>query len=748
MSINLIVRGFDAGSGLSYNNAIYVNAQSYKKTGPYLGYKSCVFSVFVSPEVPPDTVCINGPSRIMMRCKLGDQLPFTKVDIKTFVPVDQIQIEIDYLGNAKTITGELDQKYLKSLLDILDNYPLCAGQVYVIGTHTEKFRIRVMSMTRIDPKLISPAGIVQDIPFVNVDKGLYKHNITAVTFAPFPGSDIQIEKSDEDSIFKTTEINFEQLGIGGMDKEFKEILRRAFASRMLSQDLIKQLGVKHVMGIIMHGPPGCGKTLLAGQIGQMLNARKLKVVNGPSLLNKYVGASEENARLLFKEAEEEYAAKGDKSGLHIIVFDEFDSIGGRRSGGGDTGADVANKVVNTLLSKIDGIDRLNNVLLIGLTNRFDLLDDALIRPGRFECHIEVGLPDETGRQEILQIHTAAFKSTGIMNPDISVRELAIRTKNYTGAELAAVARCALTYAIMREVDMKHINTNIGAIKTQITKQDFDLSLDEIRPVFGIDNDNIKDPENFIVYSDNYRDILNNIQSLITQLKQSKRINIRSVLVEGSIGSGKSTLASKIAINSDCAYIKKISPESLLSSTTEAGKCARISKVFNDSYKSETSIIILDNIERLIEYVNIGSRFSNNILQTLMTFISRDQPQSKDMVPKLFIIGTTASSRVLKSLGITELFSDIVRLPDLNSNETANILHAYTKLSNCKPDNLNLNMSLNLPASIPIKKLLMIIDRIMLPGSSDDPLKYFDEYNRKEQLIGKLPGVNDEDPFDF
>ena len=144
---------------------------------------------------------------------------------------------------------------------------------------------------------------------------------------------------------------FEDMGIGGLDDEFGAIFRRAFASRVFPPGLIDKLGIQHVKGILLYGPPGTGKTLMARQIGKMLNAREPKIVNGPEILNKFVGQSEENIRKLFSDAEREYRDKGDESELHIIIFDELDAICKQRgSTGGGTG--VGDSVVNQLLSKV------------------------------------------------------------------------------------------------------------------------------------------------------------------------------------------------------------------------------------------------------------------------------------------------------------------------------------------------------------------------------------------------------------
>lgn len=121
-----------------------------------------------------------------------------------------------------------------------------------------------------------------------------------------------------------------------------------------------------------------------------------KVVNGPEIFDKFVGGSEENIRKLFADAEIEQQQKGDDSDLHVIIFDEIDAIC-RKRGSTNSGTGVNESVVNQLLSKIDGVESLTNILIIGMTNRLDMIDEALLRPGRFEIHLEIGLPDEKGR---------------------------------------------------------------------------------------------------------------------------------------------------------------------------------------------------------------------------------------------------------------------------------------------------------------------------------------------------------------
>merc|ERR1711998_618862 len=150
-------------------------------------------------------------------------------------------------------------------------------------------------------------------------------------------------------------INFDysDLGVGGLDEQFKEIFQRAFLTRQFPQDVLERIGSRHVRGMLMYGPPGCGKTAVARSIGKMLNGQEPKVVNGPELKSKYVGQGAQNIKELFVDAEKDLAAYGDEAPLHVIIFDEIDAICKKRGGGNEAGSKADDDIVNQLLTKID-----------------------------------------------------------------------------------------------------------------------------------------------------------------------------------------------------------------------------------------------------------------------------------------------------------------------------------------------------------------------------------------------------------
>ncbi|KAF7792841.1 hypothetical protein EIP86_003942 [Pleurotus ostreatoroseus] len=612
-------------------------------------------------KVPPGSV----GAGLMQRQWIGLSMAGDEITVEPlpFIPsyLQSIDIEAAFLKRGLEIAeafsaDEMAHNFIRAYNGVI----FTAGQLLIFEFHGHALRLVIKGVQIVDP--LDPKGRSQG---QSVSTSGVLMDKTEITFMKAGDSPIKIKSSAKKAppnAILAPNFKFEDMGIGGLDSEFSTIFRRAFASRVFPPGLVEKLGISHVKGILLHGPPGTGKTLMARQIGKMLNAREPKIVNGPEILNKFVGQSEENIRKLFADAEKEYKAKGDESGLHIIIFDELDAICKQR-GSTQGGTGVGDSIVNQLLSKMDGVDQLNNILIIGMTNRLDMIDEALLRPGRLEVHLEISLPDEKGRLQILNIHTDKMRKNGILDRDVDLLELAQLTKNFSGAEINGLVKSATSFAFSRHVKvgtMAGISDDIENMR--VNRADFMNALDEVTPAFGVAKEELEQVvQNGIIHFDKViDDILRSGQLFVDQVRMSTRTPLVSLLLHGPPGSGKTALAATIAQSSDFPFMKLVSPDDMVG-FSEGQKVAAITKVFADSYKSPLSVIVVDSVERLLDFTPIGPRFSNSILQALMVLFAKRPPKGR----RLLVIATTSLRPILTDLGFSESFDAEVRVPPIS-----------------------------------------------------------------------------------
>ncbi|XP_062160374.1 vesicle-fusing ATPase-like [Alnus glutinosa] len=652
---------------------------------------SFVLSVSAHESIRSGQIALNAIQRRHARVSSGDS-----ISVSRFIPPDNfdlalLTLELEFVkkGNkneqvdAVLLANQLRKRFI--------NQVMTTGQKVSFEYHGSNYIFTVNQ------------AAVEDQQSTNApERGMISSD-TYFVFATSNGSGIKIVNQREaasSNIFRQKEFNLQSLGIGGLSAEFADIFRRAFASRVFPPHVTNKLGIKHVKGMLLFGPPGTGKTLMARQIGKMLNGREPKIVNGPEVLSKFVGETEKNVRDLFADAENDQRSRGDQSDLHVIIFDEIDAICKSRGSTRD-GTGVHDSIVNQLLTKIDGVESLNNVLLIGMTNRKDLLDEALLRPGRLEVQIEISLPDENGRLQILQIHTNKMKENSFLAPDVNIQELAARTKNYSGAELEGVVKSAVSYALNRQLSLDDLTKPVDEESIKVTMDDFLNALHEIIPAFGASTDDLERCRlnGMVDCGDRHNDIYGSAMLLVEQVKVSKGSPLITCLLEGPSGSGKSALAATVGIDSDFPYVKIVSAETMIG-LHESTKCAQIVKVFEDAYKSPLSIIILDGIERLLEYVAIGPRFSNLVSQTLMLLLKRLPPKGK----KLLVIGTTSEVSFLDSIGICDAFSVTYHVPTLKTEDAKKVLRQLNVFAD-----EDINAAAEALNDMPIKKLYMLVE---------------------------------------
>ncbi|MDC4232007.1 MAG: CDC48 family AAA ATPase [Nitrosopumilus sp.] len=250
--------------------------------------------------------------------------------------------------------------------------------------------------------------------------------------------------------------------VGGLD-QLKEELREAVEWPIKHKEAFDYVNIETPKGILLHGPPGTGKTMIAKALAKMTESNFISI-KGPELLSKWVGESEKGVREIFRKARQAAPC--------IIFLDEVDALVPRRGSGG-SGSHVTENVVSQILTEIDGLEELHNVLIIGATNRLDIVDEALLRPGRFDRIIEVPNPDAKGRQQIFEIHTKKKP----LASDVNITKLVELTDDFSGAEISAVANRAAITALKRYVNGK--SQNIKEIK--ITQQDLIDAVDKVRP---------------------------------------------------------------------------------------------------------------------------------------------------------------------------------------------------------------------------------------------------------------------------
>lgn len=641
---------------LARTNRVFVNPADLPAVTTLATINSkFVYVITAHDAVQPSHMAFNSAQRRELRLALGDQVSTSPFKWPKKAPVIAIAatFEVDLISKK---AGPLEVE-AKDLIELCNRH--LSGHVPSVG---QSFILDFFGTSM----LLKSSSLVTDaaVERASVD------GTTEFFFSKAPGSLVKVKGGDNrpKEVFRS-DFNFEKMGIGGLDKEFSDIFRRAFASRVFPPAVIQKLGISHVKGMLLYGPPGTGKTLIARQIGKMLNGKEPKVVNGPEILNKYVGQSEENIRNLFQDAEAEFADQGDSSDLHIIIFDEIDAICKQRgSSGSSTG--VGDTVVNQLLSKIDGVNSLNNILVIGMTNRKDMIDEALLRPGRLEVHVEISLPDEQGRQQILRIHTAKMSQNKMLAADVNLETIAEETKNYSGAEIEGLCKSAAAFALNRHVDYRDLKKQVDTSGVRVTMDDFQRGLSEVQPAFGMGKDDFARCllGGFLIHGENMRRALQAGKLFRDEVSSSERSPLLSVLIEGPPGTGKTALAALLAVESGFPFVRLVTPETYVG-YSDFAKCQALAKVFDDAHKSSLSVIVLDNIERIFEWSPIGPRFTNSILQTLMILTKQVPPKGR----RLLILATTSCADVMEQLDYKQAFSAVLSTTTLVKDEIASIV---------------------------------------------------------------------------
>jgi len=455
--------------------------------------------------------------------------------------------------------------------------------------------------------------------------------------------------------------------IGGLGKELVKI-REMIELPMKSPELFKRLGITPPKGVLLMGPPGTGKTLIARAVANESGAN-FKVINGPEIMSKFYGESEQKLRETFEDAE--------KNAPSIIFIDELDSIAPKRA---EVTGEVERRVVAQLLALMDGLASRGEVIVIGATNRPDDIDEALRRPGRFDREIILGVPDKKGRLEILQIHTRAMP----LEEGLDLEKLAAVTHGFVGADLSALAREAAMQALRRV--LPHVDPDTGDIPADVlnslfvTQADFDMALTEVSP---------SALREVLVEKPNVRwDDVGGLAKVKMQLREAveaplkypevfEGMGIRTpkgVLLFGPPGTGKTLLAKAVATETEANFISVRGPEVFNKYVGESEKAVR--EVFKKARQVAPCVLFFDEIDAILgargmrDDTGVSHRIVNQFLAELDGMVS---------LQNVLVIGATNRADILDPAVLRPgRFDSVLFVPPPDRDARVEIFKVHTR----------------------------------------------------------------------
>jgi transitional endoplasmic reticulum ATPase len=455
--------------------------------------------------------------------------------------------------------------------------------------------------------------------------------------------------------------------IGGLGKELVKI-RETIELPMKSPELFKRLGITPPKGVLLHGPPGTGKTLIAKAVANESGA-SFKVINGPEIMSKFYGESEQKLREAFEDAE--------KNAPSIIFIDELDSIAPKRA---EVTGEVERRVVAQLLALMDGLASRGQVIVIGATNRVDDIDEALRRPGRFDREIEIGVPDATGRLEILHIHTRAMP----LAEDVDLPHLAAKTHGFVGADLSALTREAAMQALRRA--LPHVDPETGDIPADILtglyvlKEDFDAALNDVSP---------SALREVYVERPNVRwDDVGGLSKVKSQLMEAVEVPIKrpevfsgmgirapkGVLLFGPPGTGKTLLAKAVATESEANFISVRGPEIFNKYVGESEKAVR--EIFSKARQTAPCVLFFDEIDAImgVRRMNDDTGVSQRIVNQFLAELDGMQT-----LQNVLVIGATNRADILDPAVLRPgRFDAVVFVPPPDQSAREEIFKVHTQ----------------------------------------------------------------------
>ncbi|MCY4489876.1 MAG: CDC48 family AAA ATPase [Thaumarchaeota archaeon] len=515
-----------------------------------------------------DIIRIDGQTRKNIGASLNDIITIKKVTSKTAKSVELIPVN-------DTVT--VDKEFTDFVKNRLKGLPIVHGDeisVMILGNSMD-FKI-----TKTTPKHV-----------VKIDRAT---NLTIST---------------ETAVDRKVRVTYEE--VGGLQSEVKA-MREIVELPLRHPELFARLGVEPHSGILLYGPPGCGKTLLAKVLASESEASMFSI-NGPEIMNKYYGETEAKLRDIFKDAKDNSPS--------IIFVDEIDAIAPKRE---EAYGDVEKRVVAQLLALMDGLTDRGNVIVLGATNRPDSVDPALRRPGRFDREFEISVPNEDGRMEILQIHTRGMP----IDDRIELKDLASELHGYTGADIKSLCREAALKSIRRYLPKIDLETEQIPSKVlqsmQIKLLDFYDAMHEVVPTamreFYVERSKVwwQDVGGL---DDVKKSLTDNLVLAMKEPGKFTKMGIRppkGALMYGPPGCGKTLLGRALATETGANMILVRGPEILSKWLGESEKAIR--EIFRKAKASSPCVIIFDELDSLARYKSGEGGIGETVLSQLLTEI--------------------------------------------------------------------------------------------------------------------------------